>query len=62
VTNALGAIAVERGIPIGYGIITADPVEQALDSAGLEHGNKGGDAALAAGEMANVLKELKADN
>ncbi len=60
VTNSLNAISVENHVPIGYGIITADTVEQALDRAGLKHGNKGVDAALSAIEMANVLKELKA--
>jgi len=62
VTNSLNAISVEHRVPIGYGIITADTVEQALDRAGLKHGNKGVDAALSAIEMANVLKELKADS
>jgi len=62
VTNALSAISVEHRVPIGYGVITADTVEQALDRAGLKHGNKGVDAALSAVEMANDLKELKADN
>ncbi len=62
VTNSLNAISVEYRVPIGYGIITADTVEQALDRAGLKHGNKGVDAALSAIEMANVLKELKADS
>lgn len=59
VTNALSTISVEHDVPIGYGIVTADTVEQALDRAGLKHGNKGVDAALSAIEMVNVLKELK---
>lgn len=59
VTNALSALSVEHNLPIGYGIVTADTVEQALDRAGLKHGNKGVDAALSAIEMVNVLKELK---
>jgi 6,7-dimethyl-8-ribityllumazine synthase len=58
VTNTLSAISMEHRVPIGYGIITADTVEQALDRAGLKHGNKGVDAALSVVEMANVLKEL----
>jgi len=61
VTNTLSAISVEHHVPIGYGIITADTVEQALDRAGLKHGNKGVDAALSAVEMANILRELKND-
>ena len=58
VTDALGVLSLEGGIPIGYGIVTADTVEQALDRAGLKQGNKGVDAAMAAIEMANLLKEL----
>jgi 6,7-dimethyl-8-ribityllumazine synthase len=58
VTQALGAIALESQVAIGYGLITADTVEQALDRAGLKHGNKGIEAAMAAIEMANLLKEL----
>ncbi|RPI25609.1 MAG: 6,7-dimethyl-8-ribityllumazine synthase [Acidobacteria bacterium] len=59
VTNALASLSIEQGIPVGYGIVTADTVEQALDRAGLKHGNKGVDAALAAIEMANLRRELK---
>ncbi|MFB3902636.1 MAG: 6,7-dimethyl-8-ribityllumazine synthase [Acidobacteriota bacterium] len=58
VTHSLNAISVEHRVPIGYGIITADTVEQALDRAGLKHGNKGVDAALSAIEMVDVVKEL----
>jgi len=59
VTNSLNLLSVQHQIPIGYGIITADTVEQAMDRAGLKHGNKGVDAALAAIEMANLLKEIE---
>jgi 6,7-dimethyl-8-ribityllumazine synthase len=58
VTHDLGAISVKRRIAVGYGIITADTVEQALDRAGLKQGNKGADAAMAVIEMADLLKQL----
>jgi len=47
------------GVPVIFGILTTDSVEQALNRAGLKAGNKGSDAALAAIEMANLLKRLE---
>jgi len=58
VTDAVGQIGLEFGIPIGYGLVTVDTAEQAMDRAGLKQGNKGADAALAAIEMASLLKSL----
>ncbi|HYE75810.1 MAG TPA: 6,7-dimethyl-8-ribityllumazine synthase, partial [Blastocatellia bacterium] len=52
------AIALETGVPIAYGVITADTVEQAINRAGVKAGNKGFEAAMTAIEMANLLKEL----
>ena len=49
----------EEGLPIAFGIITADSIEQAIERAGTKSGNKGRDAALNAIEMANLFKELK---
>ena len=46
------------GVPIIFGILTTDSVEQALNRAGLKSGNKGSDAALAAIEMVNLLARL----
>ena len=46
------------GVPVVFGILTTDTVEQALNRAGLKAGNKGADAALAAIEMANLLRRL----
>jgi 6,7-dimethyl-8-ribityllumazine synthase len=46
------------GVPVIFGILTTDSVEQALNRAGLKGGNKGADAALAAIEMANLLARL----
>ena len=47
-------------MPIGFGVLTTDTVEQAVDRAGGKAGNKGTDAALAALEMANLLRRLDA--
>lgn len=58
VTKGISAVALETGVPMAYGVITADTVEQALDRAGLKAGNKGFEAAMTAIEMANLLKEL----
>jgi len=49
----------ETDIPITFGIITADNIDQAVERAGLKAGNKGWDAALSAIEMANLLKKIK---
>ena len=46
------------GVPVIFGVLTTDTVEQALNRAGLKGGNKGGDAALAAIEMVNLLDQL----
>src|SRR5262249_39110924 len=58
VTKGIAAASLETGVPIAYGIITADTVEQAIDRAGVKAGNKGFEAAMGAVEMANLLKEL----
>ncbi len=47
------------GVPMIFGILTTETVEQALDRCGLKSGNKGADAAVAAIEMANLMKRLK---
>lgn len=58
VSSALMRIQLDTGIPIAWGILTPDTAEQALDRAGMKHGNKGREAALAALEMANVVAAL----
>ena len=58
VTKGISAVALETGVPMAYGVITVDTVEQALDRAGVKAGNKGFEAAMTAIEMANLLKEL----
>lgn len=59
VTRGCGDAQRATGIPVAFGVLTTDTLEQALDRAGGKHGNKGADAALAAIEMVNLLAELK---
>jgi 6,7-dimethyl-8-ribityllumazine synthase len=56
--SGLSRIALESGIPVAFGVLTTDTMEQAVDRAGGKAGNKGADAALAAIEMANLLRRL----
>ena len=56
--SGLARIALESGVPVGFGVLTTDTMEQAVDRAGGKAGNKGADAALAALEMANLLRRL----
>ncbi len=58
VGSALMSIQVEFGVPVAWGVLTPDTLEQALDRAGMKHGNKGREAAQAAIEMASVLEQL----
>jgi 6,7-dimethyl-8-ribityllumazine synthase len=59
VAGGLGQVMLETGVPIAFGVLTCDSVEQAVDRAGAKSGNKGFDAALSAIEMANLMRELK---
>ena len=54
----LARIALDSGVPIAFGVLTTDTVEQATDRAGGKAGNKGADAALTAIEMATLLRKL----
>ncbi len=56
--SGLARIALESGVPVAFGVLTTDTMEQAMDRAGGKAGNKGADAALAAIEMANLLRRL----
>jgi 6,7-dimethyl-8-ribityllumazine synthase len=57
-SSGLATLALETGVPVGFGLLTTDTVEQAIDRAGTKSGNKGWDAMLTSIEMANVLKKL----
>lgn len=56
--KGIARISLDKKIPVTFGIITADTVDQAIDRAGTKHGNKGRDAALAAVEMVSVLGQI----
>jgi 6,7-dimethyl-8-ribityllumazine synthase len=59
VTEGLNRIGIERGIPIGFGVLTTNDLQQAMDRAGGKSGNKGSEAAEVAIEMANLLRQLR---
>jgi 6,7-dimethyl-8-ribityllumazine synthase len=59
VASGIGAVGVETGVPTIFGVITADTVEQAINRAGLKHGNAGWNAAMAAIAAANVLTKIR---
>lgn len=58
VSKGVAHVGLESGIPVIFGVLTTDNIEQAIERAGTKSGNKGFDAALAAIEMANLVKEL----
>ena len=58
-TRGIGHVSLSEEIPIGFGILTVDTIEQAIERAGTKAGNKGADAALAAIQMATVLRQLE---
>ncbi|MEW6052201.1 MAG: 6,7-dimethyl-8-ribityllumazine synthase [Nitrospirota bacterium] len=58
VSKGIASASMETGIPIAFGIITCDTIEQAVERAGTKSGNKGWDAAMTAIEMAQLLKKL----
>ncbi|NIA22835.1 MAG: 6,7-dimethyl-8-ribityllumazine synthase [Proteobacteria bacterium] len=58
VSKGIARVAGESSIPVTYGIITADTVEQAIDRAGTKMGNRGFDAAMTAIEMADLIKKI----
>lgn len=58
VSKGIAQVQLETGVPIAFGIITADDVEQALNRAGIKSGNKGWESALTAIEMANLLNQI----
>jgi 6,7-dimethyl-8-ribityllumazine synthase len=59
VGSALMGLQVESGVPIAWGVLTPDTQEQALERAGLKHGNKGREAAMAALEMVSVIDQIR---
>jgi 6,7-dimethyl-8-ribityllumazine synthase len=58
VAKGVALVQLESGIPVIFGVLTTENIEQAVERAGTKSGNKGWDAALSAVEMANLVKEL----
>jgi len=58
VAKGIAQVSLESEMPVAFGILTTDNIEQAIERAGTKSGNKGWDAALSAIEMANILKEI----
>jgi 6,7-dimethyl-8-ribityllumazine synthase len=57
--KGIAKVAQDSGIPVIFGVITADTIEQAIERSGTKDGNKGEDAALSAIEMINVMSQIK---
>ncbi|HJT87396.1 MAG TPA: 6,7-dimethyl-8-ribityllumazine synthase, partial [Bryobacteraceae bacterium] len=57
--KGIAQVAAETGVPVAFGVLTTNTLEQAIDRAGAKGGNKGFDAAMTAVEMANLLRKLR---
>jgi 6,7-dimethyl-8-ribityllumazine synthase len=58
-SKGLAQTAMENGVPVAFGVLTCDTLEQAIDRAGAKSGNKGYDAAMSAVEMGNLMRRLR---
>jgi 6,7-dimethyl-8-ribityllumazine synthase len=58
--KGLATVSLDADIPVSFGVLTVDSIEQAIERAGTKAGNKGAEAALSALEMVNLLKEIDA--
>ncbi|HSK48078.1 MAG TPA: 6,7-dimethyl-8-ribityllumazine synthase [Coriobacteriia bacterium] len=58
VSKGIAKVTLDTGVPVMFGVITADTIEQAVERAGTKAGNKGWEAAVGAIEMANLFKEM----
>lgn len=59
VASGVGRVSLDTGVPVIFGVLTTDTIEQALERSGTKAGNKGADAAVAAIEMASLLDKLE---
>jgi 6,7-dimethyl-8-ribityllumazine synthase len=57
--KGLASVSLQHGIPVGFGVLTVDTIEQAIERAGTKAGNKGAEAALTALEMVNLLRTME---
>ncbi|NLI81069.1 MAG: 6,7-dimethyl-8-ribityllumazine synthase [Deltaproteobacteria bacterium] len=58
VSKGVASVSLETGVPVTFGVLTTDTLEQAIERAGSKAGNKGWDAAVSAIEMANLIKQM----
>ena len=58
VSKGIAAVGLDSEIPVIFGVLTVDSIEQAIERAGTKAGNKGSEAAASAIEMVNLLKEI----
>ena len=59
-SSGLGAVSLETDVPVTFGVLTVDSIEQAIERSGTKAGNKGAEAAMSAYEMVSVIKQLEA--
>ncbi|USA42015.1 6,7-dimethyl-8-ribityllumazine synthase [Spongiibacter taiwanensis] len=57
-TKGLAQVSMQHGVPVAFGVLTVDSIEQAIERAGTKAGNKGEEAAMSALEMVSLLKQL----
>ncbi|GGD12235.1 MULTISPECIES: 6,7-dimethyl-8-ribityllumazine synthase [Halopseudomonas] len=58
--KGIGSLSLEYGIPVAFGVLTVDSIEQAIERSGTKAGNKGAEAAMSAVEMVSLFKQLEA--
>lgn len=58
--KGMATVSLQSGLPVAFGVLTVDTIEQAIERAGTKAGNKGAEAALSALEMVNLLREIDA--
>lgn len=61
VTKGIAQVAMQTGVPVLFGVVTADTLDQAINRAGVKAGNKGFEAAMAAVELVNLYKDMASD-
>lgn len=59
VSKGVANVAMQEGLPVIFGVLTTDTIEQAIERAGTKAGNKGAEAAVSAIEMANLMQEIE---
>ncbi|HIN65864.1 MAG TPA: hypothetical protein EYM95_14575, partial [Candidatus Obscuribacterales bacterium] len=60
--SGIASVSLETGVPTIFGVLTVESIEQAIERAGTKAGNKGGEAALAAIEMVNLISSIKTNH